>query len=72
MLTIVPTAAAAYAAILGLLAAALTVRVIVKRVSTGVQAGDGGNASLAHPNLLQLPPEDHPFVTHDVHRQVAG
>ena len=28
--------------------------------------------SLAHPNWLQLPPEDHPFVTHDVHRQVAG
>ena len=25
--------------------------------------------SLARPNWLQLPPEDHPFVTHDVHRR---
>jgi len=42
-----PIVAAAYAAFLGLLAVALTVRVILCRVKTGVQAGDGGNAQLA-------------------------
>ena len=43
----IPAVASAYAAILGLLAAALTVRVILNRVKTGVQSGDGGNALLA-------------------------
>jgi len=50
-----------YAAVLGLLAALLTVRVIVNRVKTGVQAGDGGNAELAqairaHANLAEQGP----------------
>ena len=50
-----------YAALLGLLAATLTVRVIMGRVKTGVQAGDGGNASLAqairaHANLAEQAP----------------
>jgi uncharacterized membrane protein YecN with MAPEG domain len=61
MSTTIPTATAAYAAVLGLLAAALTVRVILRRVSTGIQAGDGGNASLAqairaHANLAEQAP----------------
>jgi uncharacterized membrane protein YecN with MAPEG domain len=42
-----PTVASAYAAFLGLLAVALTVRVILCRVKTGIQAGDGSNAQLA-------------------------
>src|SRR4051812_31895796 len=46
MSTPLPVTAALYAAILGLLAAGLTVRVILGRVGTGVQAGDGGNAAL--------------------------
>jgi uncharacterized membrane protein YecN with MAPEG domain len=61
MSTVIPTAAALYAAILGLLAALLTVRVILSRVSTGIQAGDGGNARLgqvirAHANLSEQVP----------------
>jgi uncharacterized membrane protein YecN with MAPEG domain len=61
MSIVVPTASAAYAAVLGLLAATLTVRVILKRVSTGIQAGDGGNAQLAqairaHANLAEQAP----------------
>jgi len=61
MSTIIPTAAALYAAILGLLAALLTVRVILNRVGTGIQAGDGGNARLgqairAHANLSEQVP----------------
>jgi uncharacterized protein len=61
MSTVVPTASAFYAAILGLLAALLTVRVIVNRVKTGIQAGDGGNAALgqairAHANLAEQAP----------------
>lgn len=61
MSTVIPTASALYAAILGLLAAALTVRVILNRVSTGIQAGDGGNARLgqairAHANLSEQVP----------------
>lgn len=52
---------APYAAVLGLLAAALTVRVIMARVKTGIQAGDGGNAQLAqairaHANLAEQAP----------------
>ena len=50
-----------YAAVLGLLAALLTVRVIMARVKTGIQAGDGGNAQLAqairaHANLAEQAP----------------
>jgi uncharacterized protein len=61
MSTVVPIVSAAYAAVLGLLAAALTVRVILNRVKTGIQAGDGGNASLAqairaHANLAEQVP----------------
>jgi len=61
MSTVVPTASALYVALLGLLAAVLTVRVILNRVKTGVQAGDGGNAQLgqairAHANLSEQAP----------------
>jgi hypothetical protein len=61
MSTVLPTASALYAAILGLLAAVLTVRVIMGRVKTGIQAGDGGNAELgqairAHANLSEQAP----------------
>jgi uncharacterized membrane protein YecN with MAPEG domain len=38
---------AIYAALLGLLGAALTVNVIVNRVRSGINAGDGGVATLA-------------------------
>jgi len=43
----VPAVSALYAALIGLLAFVLTVRVILNRVKSGVQAGDGGNARLA-------------------------
>jgi uncharacterized membrane protein YecN with MAPEG domain len=43
----VPTITAGYAALLGLLAAVLTVRVILNRVKHRVTTGDGGNAQLA-------------------------
>jgi uncharacterized protein len=61
MTTAIPSIAALYAALLGLLAAVLTVRVIMRRVKTGVQAGDGGNAELAqairaHANLVEQAP----------------
>ena len=61
MSTVIPTASALYAAVLGLLAAALTVRVILNRVKTGIQTGDGGNAELgqairAHANLSEQVP----------------
>ena len=61
MSTVTPTASALYAAILGLLAAVLTVRVIMGRVKTGIQTGDGGNAELgqairAHANLSEQAP----------------
>jgi uncharacterized protein len=42
-----PKITAVYAAILGLLGAALTVNVIVNRVRTRVDAGDGGIATLS-------------------------
>jgi uncharacterized membrane protein YecN with MAPEG domain len=56
-----PLASALYAALLGLLAVILTARVIMNRVKTGVQAGDGGNAKLAqairaHANLAEQAP----------------
>ena len=61
MSTVVPATSAIYAAFLGLLAAVLTVRVILQRVKTGIQAGDGGNADLgqairAHANLSEQAP----------------
>jgi uncharacterized membrane protein YecN with MAPEG domain len=40
-------ATAPYAAVLGLLGAALTANVIVNRVRSGIDAGDGGVANLA-------------------------
>ena len=43
----VPMATALYAALVGLLGAVLTVNVIVNRVRSKVDAGDGGVASLA-------------------------
>jgi uncharacterized membrane protein YecN with MAPEG domain len=61
MSPVTPSVSAAYAAIFGLLAAFLTVRVILNRVKTGVQSGDGGNAGLAqairaHANLAEQVP----------------
>jgi uncharacterized protein len=60
-MTTLPLASALYAALLGLLAVILTVQVIMNRVKTGVQAGDGGNAKLAqairaHANLAEQAP----------------
>lgn len=61
MATAIPTVAAGYAAAFGIFAAILTVRVILQRVKTGVQAGDGGQVGLAqairaHANFAeQLP-----------------
>jgi uncharacterized membrane protein YecN with MAPEG domain len=56
-----PAVSALYAAILGLFAAVLTVRVILNRVKTGIQAADGGNAALgqairAHANFAEHVP----------------
>jgi hypothetical protein len=56
-----PSVSALYAAILGLLAAVLTVRVILNRVRTGIQVADGGNAALgqairAHANFAEQVP----------------
>jgi uncharacterized membrane protein YecN with MAPEG domain len=50
-----------YAAFLGLVAAALTVRAIMNRVRSGIQAGDGGDAVLAqairaHANFAEQVP----------------
>jgi len=61
MSTALPVTAALYAAVFGLLAAILTVRVILGRVRTGVQAGDGGDAALgqairAHANFAEQVP----------------
>ena len=61
MSPVVPFVSAAYAAIFGFFAAFLTVRVILNRVKTGVQSGDGGNAQLAqairaHANLAEQVP----------------
>lgn len=57
----IPMNTALYAAILGLLAAALTVNVILNRVRAGVAAGDGGVAKLAqairaHANFTEQAP----------------
>ncbi len=56
-----PVVSAVYAAVLGLLAAILTVRVIVNRVRFKVNAGDGGEATLAqairaHANFAEHAP----------------
>ncbi len=61
MTPVLPIISASCAAILGLLAALLVVRVIVQRVRTGVNAGDGGHAALAqairaHSNLAEHVP----------------
>jgi uncharacterized protein len=47
MLATIPSTTALCAAILGLLGAALTINVIVNRVRTKVDTGDGGIAALA-------------------------
>jgi uncharacterized protein len=61
MNTVMPSVSAIYAALVGLLAVLLTVRVILNRVKTGIQTGDGGNAQLgqairAHANLAEQAP----------------
>lgn len=61
MSAVAPHVAAIYAAVLGLLAALLTVRVILNRVRTNIQAGDGGEARLgqsirAHANFAEHAP----------------
>jgi uncharacterized membrane protein YecN with MAPEG domain len=57
----VPLIVTPYAAVLGLLGAALTVNVIVNRVKSGVAAGDGGAPKLAqairaHGNFIEQAP----------------
>jgi uncharacterized membrane protein YecN with MAPEG domain len=52
---------ALYAAILGLLAAYLTMRVILTRVRTGIESGDGGSEDMmrvlrAHGNFVEQAP----------------
>jgi uncharacterized protein len=49
----IPMVTALYAAILGLLGAALTVNVIINRVNSRVDAGDGGVAKLAQATRAQ-------------------
>ena len=61
MNTTVPSITAFYAALLGLLGAALTINVIVNRVRSKVDAGDGGVAKLAqavraHANFAEQAP----------------
>jgi uncharacterized membrane protein YecN with MAPEG domain len=61
MSTAPPVVSAVYAVVLGLLAALLTLRVILGRVKTGIQTGDGGNAALAqairaHANFTEQVP----------------
>ena len=58
---LMPVLTGVYAAILGLLGAALTVNVIVNRVRSGIDAGDGGVARLAqairaHANFVEQTP----------------
>jgi uncharacterized membrane protein YecN with MAPEG domain len=59
--TPLPFVAASYAAVLGLFATVLTARVIMNRVRSGIQAGDGGDAPLAqairaHANFAEQVP----------------
>jgi len=61
MSTLTSSTAAIYAAALGLLAALLTARVIMNRVRTRIQSGDGGDAALAqairaHANFAEQVP----------------
>jgi uncharacterized membrane protein YecN with MAPEG domain len=61
MNAIVPSITALYAALLGLLGAALTINVITNRVRSKVDAGDGGVAKLAqairaHANFAEQAP----------------
>ncbi len=61
MTTAFPLVTAIYAAVLGILGAALTANVIVSRVRAGVDAGDGGIAALAralraHGNFVEQAP----------------
>ncbi|VTU34166.1 MAPEG family protein [Variovorax sp. PBL-E5] len=61
MTVAMPSISALYAALFGLFAAVLTVRVILNRVKTGIQAADGGNAQLgqairAHVNFAEQVP----------------
>ena len=61
MTTTIPLTTAFFAAILGFLGAALTINVILSRVRTGVDAGDGGVATLAqairaHANFIEQAP----------------
>jgi uncharacterized membrane protein YecN with MAPEG domain len=61
MMMNLPYVTAFYAALIGLLAAVLTIRVIVGRGKFAVAAGDGGNASLAqairaHANFAEQAP----------------
>jgi uncharacterized membrane protein YecN with MAPEG domain len=61
MTAVPPLLSSLYAALLGLFAAFLTVRVILGRVKTGIQTGDGGNAALgqairAHANFAEHVP----------------
>jgi uncharacterized protein len=58
---VAPAVTAVYASLIGLLAAGLTIQVIRNRVRSGVQTGDGGDASLAcairaHANLGEQAP----------------
>ena len=61
----VPSITAFYTALLGLLGAGLTVNVIVNRVRSKVDAGDGGVAKLAqairaHANFAEQAKQPHP------------
>jgi len=61
MNAMVPISSALYAALLGFLGAALTINVIVNRVRSGIDSGDGGVAKLAqairaHANFAEHAP----------------
>ena len=61
MSPVVPVVSSLYAVVLALIGVVLTVRVILGRVRTGVQAGDGGDAALgqairAHANFTEQVP----------------
>ena len=50
MFTFTPVVSAGYAVALGLVSVALTTRVILARVRSGIHTGDGGHAPLAQPH----------------------
>jgi hypothetical protein len=61
MSPVLPVVSSLYAVLLALIGVVLTVRVILGRVRTGVQAGDGGDAALgqairAHANFTEQVP----------------